>query len=93
MIELAADILVVIGPAAVVYYLVGDPWISVTWSIVGLTARWYQRRWQKPPYGGDDPLLTGGLRAPFGGERRTTPHWQSSRAGSHGGGVRGPRDS
>jgi hypothetical protein len=52
--ELTADIVVVVGPAAVVYYLVGDPWISATWSIVGLTARWYQRRWQKPPYGGDD---------------------------------------
>jgi hypothetical protein len=57
MMELAADILVVVGPAAVAYYLIGDPWISATWSIVGLTVRWYQRRWRRPPYrnGDGDP--------------------------------------
>jgi hypothetical protein len=52
--EPVTDIVVVIGPAAVVYYLIGDPWISATWSIVGLTVRWYQRHWKEPPYGGDD---------------------------------------
>jgi hypothetical protein len=59
MSELAADIVVVIGPAIVVYYLIGDPWISVVWSIVGLSLRWYQRHWRQPPNrngneGGDD---------------------------------------
>jgi hypothetical protein len=52
--ELAADIAIVIGPASIVYYLFGDPWISAVWAIVGLTVRWYQRRWQQPPYGGDE---------------------------------------
>jgi hypothetical protein len=57
MMELAGDILVVVGPAAVAYYLIGDPWISVTWSIVGLTIRWHQRRSRRPPYrnGDSDP--------------------------------------
>jgi hypothetical protein len=41
--ELAADIVIVIGPAGVVYYLIGDPWVSAVWIIVGLTVRWYQR--------------------------------------------------
>jgi hypothetical protein len=43
--ELAADIAIVIGPAAGAYYLIGDPWISALWIVVGLTARWYQRHW------------------------------------------------
>jgi hypothetical protein len=57
MMELAGDILVVLGPAAVAYYLIGDPWISATWTIVGLTIRWYRRRWPRPPYrnGDSDP--------------------------------------
>jgi hypothetical protein len=49
--ELAVDISIVIGPAAGTYYLIGDPWISALWAFVGLTARWYQRRWREPPYG------------------------------------------
>jgi hypothetical protein len=48
--ELVADLAIVIGPACVVYYLIGDPWISVLWSIVGVSIRWYQRHWQRPPY-------------------------------------------
>jgi hypothetical protein len=52
--ELAADIAIVIGPASVVYYLIGDPWVSAVWIIVGLTVRWYQRHWQEPPYGNGD---------------------------------------
>jgi hypothetical protein len=57
MMELAGDILVVVGPAAVAYYLISDPWISATWSIVGLTIRWYRRRRRRPPYrnGDSDP--------------------------------------
>jgi hypothetical protein len=38
--ELATDIAIVIGPASVVYYLIGDPWASVLWSILGLSVRW-----------------------------------------------------
>jgi hypothetical protein len=41
--ELAADILIVCGPAAVAWWLLGDPWLSGLWIIVGLTVRWYQR--------------------------------------------------
>jgi hypothetical protein len=52
--ELATDIAIVIGPAAVVYYLIGDPWVAVLWSIVGLSIRWYQRHWQLPPYSDSD---------------------------------------
>jgi hypothetical protein len=42
--ELATDIAIVVGPAGVLYYLIGDPWVAVLWSIVGLSFRWYQRR-------------------------------------------------
>jgi hypothetical protein len=52
--ELATDIAIVLGPAAGAYYLMGDPWISALWIIVGLTVRWYQRHWQEPPYGNGD---------------------------------------
>jgi hypothetical protein len=52
--ELAVDLAIVIGPACVVYYLIGDPWISALWAFVGVTVRWYQRRWQQPPYGKGD---------------------------------------
>jgi hypothetical protein len=52
--ELATDIAIVIGPAGVVYYLIGDPWVAVLWSIVGLSVRWYQRHWQRPLYSDGD---------------------------------------
>jgi hypothetical protein len=48
--ELATDLAIVIGPAGIVYYLIGDPWVSALWVFVGVTVRWYQRRWQQPPY-------------------------------------------
>jgi hypothetical protein len=35
--ELATDIAIVVGPASVLYYLIGDPWVAVLWSIVGLS--------------------------------------------------------
>jgi hypothetical protein len=52
--ELAIDIAVVIGPAGAVYYLIGDQWVAVLWSIVGLSVRWYQRHWRHPPYSNSD---------------------------------------
>jgi hypothetical protein len=52
--ELATDIAIVIGPAGVVYCLIGDPWIAVLWSIVGLSFKWYQRHLQQPPYSDSD---------------------------------------
>lgn len=52
--ELAADIAIVIGPASVAYYLIGDPWVSAVWIIVSLTVRWNQRHWEEPPYGNSD---------------------------------------
>jgi hypothetical protein len=63
MMELATDIAIVVGPAGVVYYLIGDPWVSALWIIVGVSIRWYQRRLQEPPYGkamkggGDESLV------------------------------------
>jgi hypothetical protein len=41
--ELAGDIVTVIGPAAVAYWLLGDPWIAGLFALIGLTIRWYRR--------------------------------------------------
>jgi hypothetical protein len=56
--ELAADIAIVIGPAGLVYWALGDPWISALWAFVGLTVRWYQRRSQQPACGKGDERAT-----------------------------------
>jgi hypothetical protein len=48
--ELAGDVLTVIGPAALAYWAFGDPLLAGLWAVVGLTIRWYRRRWNKPPY-------------------------------------------
>jgi len=48
--ELAVDLAIVIGPASVVYCLIGDPWVAALWIVVGVSIRWYQRHWQQPPY-------------------------------------------
>jgi hypothetical protein len=52
MIELVGNIITVIGPAGIAYWLFADPWIAGVWAVVGLTVRWYRRHWHKPPYEG-----------------------------------------
>jgi hypothetical protein len=51
--ELLGDVVVVCGPAGPVFWAFRDPWLSGLWIVVGLTVRWYQRHWARPPYNGD----------------------------------------
>jgi hypothetical protein len=48
--ELAGDILVICGPAGLVHWAFGDPFLSCLWIGVGIVTQWYRRHRHKPPY-------------------------------------------
>jgi hypothetical protein len=50
--ELAGDLLIICGPAALFYWTLEDPVVSGVWVVVGVVIRWYQRRRNRPPYNG-----------------------------------------
>jgi hypothetical protein len=42
--ELAGDLITVIGPAAVAWWLFHDPYIAGVWVAVGISVRWAKRK-------------------------------------------------
>jgi hypothetical protein len=46
--ELAGDILVICGPAGLVHWAFGDPFLSGLWIGVGIVTQWYRRHRPKP---------------------------------------------
>jgi hypothetical protein len=48
--ELAGDILVICGPASLIHWAFGDPFLSGLWIGVGIVTQWYRRHRPKPPY-------------------------------------------